>query len=78
MAGFTLAEIAALVDVDGRVAPDWREHARAKVAELDAELRKLKRAKALLEHTLRCPKPVLHECPVFRRGVDSHAAAMAR
>jgi DNA-binding transcriptional MerR regulator len=77
LAGFTLNEIAGLIDTDGRVARDWRGRARAKLAELDGRLRETRRARVMLEHTIQCPHKLLHECPIHQQAVRSHAATLA-
>ena len=74
--GFTLTEIAEVVDVRGRVSDDWRDKARIKVGELEARIAELRRARAILQHTINCPHPTLNECPVFRAGVADHAAKL--
>ena len=78
LAGFTLGEIAELVDLRGRIASDWREKAEAKIGELDARIKELRVARTLLKHTLQCPHPSLDTCPVFRQGVADHAASLER
>ena len=75
--GFTLGEIAEVLDVRGRVAADWRDKARVKVGELEAQIAELRRARAVLRHTIDCPHPTLNECPVFNAGVAEHAARLA-
>ena len=75
LAGFTLGEIAELIDLRGRVASDWREKAEAKIGELDARIKELRVARTLLKHTLQCQHPSLDTCPVFRQGVADHAAS---
>jgi DNA-binding transcriptional MerR regulator len=74
--GFTLGEIAAVLDVRGHVADDWRDTARVKIAELEARIVELRLARTLLRHTIDCPHPRLDECPVFRAGVADHAAKL--
>lgn len=75
--GFTLGEIAELLDGRGRVAADWRGKARLKVGELEARIAELRRARAILQHTINCPHPTLNECQVFHAGVAEHAARLA-
>ncbi|HYZ92439.1 MAG TPA: MerR family transcriptional regulator [Actinomycetota bacterium] len=77
VAGFTLAEVAQIVDADGRVNPDWREVARARLADLEAQLEFVARAKEMLEHTIACPHPTPDRCPVFSARVAAHARSMA-
>ena len=75
--GFTLGEIAEVLDVRGRVADDWRDKAQIKVRELEAQIAELRRARAILQHTINCPHPTLNECPVFSAGVAEHATKLA-
>jgi DNA-binding transcriptional MerR regulator len=75
-AGFTLTEIATIVDADGHVAPDWRDVARSRLAELEAQIEFATNAKTLLEHTIACPHPTPDECPVFRLHVAAHSLAL--
>jgi len=76
-ADFTLGEIAALVDTDGRVVPDWRDRARRKLAELDERLAEIRRARAILEHAVDCPHELWHDCPTHQQVVREHAARRA-
>ena len=75
-AGFTLSEISSIVDADGRVDPDWREIARAKLAELEEQIAFATRAKAVIEHSIACPHPTPDRCPVFVGHVAAHMDAM--
>lgn len=74
--GFTLAEIAEIVDADGRVAPDWRDAARAKLSELEEQIAFAERAKLLIEHTIACPHATPDECPVFIAFVAEHVRSL--
>lgn len=76
ISGFTLAEISSLVDRDGRVSPDWRTRARAKQDDLRAQLEQIERALTMLQHTIDCPHESLHECPIHRAVVSSHADSL--
>ena len=70
-AGFTVAEIGALLAADG---PEtWRAMAKAKLGELEEKIAVASQAKALLEHTLACPNPMLNGCGKFRGAVGVHA-----
>jgi DNA-binding transcriptional MerR regulator len=75
-AGFTLTEITKMVDSRGGVGRKWRGLAESKLAQLDAQLSFVRRAKTFVEHSLRCPHPTPSECPVFRRHVQAHARAL--
>jgi DNA-binding transcriptional MerR regulator len=77
-AGFTLGEIATIVDANGHVDPDWRDVAKARLAELDAQIEFATNAKTLLEHTIACPHETPDECPVFRLHVAAHMLALQR
>lgn len=75
-AGFTLTEIAALIDRNGRVSPDWRERARTKQEHLRQEQANIERALAMLQHTIDCPHPSLHDCPIHAAVVAAHARSL--
>jgi DNA-binding transcriptional MerR regulator len=77
-AGFTLSEISSIVDADGRVDPDWREVARARLAELEQQIEFATRAKEVIEHSIACPHPTPDRCPVFVANVAAHMDAMQR
>jgi DNA-binding transcriptional MerR regulator len=74
--GFTLTEIARIVDADGRVATDWRDAARAKLIELEQQISFAQRAKLLIEHTIACPHPTPAQCPVFMGFVGEHVRSL--
>ena len=76
ISGFSLTEIAALVDAGGRVSPDWRERARAKQEHLRQELSSIERALTMLQHTIDCPHPSLHDCPIHAAVVATHARTL--
>lgn len=76
ISGFTLPEIAELVDPDGHVSPDWRERARTKQEHLRRQLTDIERALTMLQHTIDCPHTSLHDCPVHRAVVDRHAETL--
>jgi DNA-binding transcriptional MerR regulator len=64
--GFTLAEIRALfVEPDAHAG--WRARAKAKIEELDEQIRKTEMARVALEHMMRCRHDELLECPNFLR-----------
>jgi DNA-binding transcriptional MerR regulator len=58
--GFTLAEIAELVNGDG-----WHDLAVRKIEELDALATRVKVARTALQHALACPEGDPSECPTF-------------
>jgi len=71
-AGFTLAEQRALMAPDGD-APDWRELAQRKLAELDEQIARAQAAREAISHGLTCPRrdtgqrPDFHAvCPDFQ------------
>ena len=64
-AGFTLAEIAILLDEilpSASPGPQWRDLLRRKMAELEARLAHIQRMRALLEDVMRCDDPGLADC----------------
>jgi DNA-binding transcriptional MerR regulator len=77
ISGFTLGQIATLVDTTGKVSADWRDRVRAKQAELALRLAEIERAQLMLRHTVDCPHGSLHDCPVHRRVVAAHARSLA-
>ena len=62
--GFTLDEVAVLIDVGRRRGPeqDFREHARAKVAEIDQRIADLGTIRASLVAAIDAGCKDLHEC----------------
>lgn len=77
LAGFTLTEIAALVETDGRTAPGWRATVVAKLRELDERVQAIEQAQAVLRHTLDSPHDRLDDCPVHRRILRARADTLA-
>jgi MerR family transcriptional regulator, redox-sensitive transcriptional activator SoxR len=77
LAGFTLSEIAALVDSTGRTAPNWRGMASAKLRELDQHVEKIQQARTALRNALACRHDRLDECPVHHRMLRAHAESLA-
>jgi DNA-binding transcriptional MerR regulator len=67
--GFTLAEIASLISCTDSTA--WKPLATAKIAELDAKIADLERARAGLQHALGCPNPNIMRCEHFRANLDN-------
>lgn len=65
-AGFSLDEIAAMFDTDGRPMID-RQKLRDKADELDRTIAKLARMRDGLRHAAACKAPSHLECPTFRR-----------
>lgn len=76
ISGFTLPEIAQLIDRHGHVSPDWKAYARAKQDHLRQQLADIERALGMLQHTIDCPHESLHECPVHRAVVAIHAESL--
>lgn len=74
--GFSLTEIAEIVDADGHVDPDWRHRARTKLAELEEQIAFAERAKQLIEHTIACPHPTPDQCPIFVGFVAQHVRSL--
>jgi DNA-binding transcriptional MerR regulator len=77
ISGFTLPEIAELIDADGHVHPDWRDRARAKQEHLRRQITDIDRALTMLQHTIDCSHTSLHECPIHQAVVDAHADTLA-
>ncbi len=66
--GFSLAEIMAMLEGDGR---EVRDRIAAKVAEIDARIAAMEVAREHLGHALECEHEQVLECPSFRAGVRS-------
>jgi hypothetical protein len=56
----------------------WRAVAHSRLTAIEVQLAFLERAKVLLEHTLLCRHASLDSCPIFRAGLQAHAATMCR
>ena len=65
-AGFSLDEIAGMVDAAGRPRLD-RAQLSAKADDLDLTIRRLSALRDGLRHAAACPAPSHMECPTFRR-----------
>ncbi|KRA68499.1 MerR family transcriptional regulator [Caulobacter sp. Root656] len=65
-AGFSLDEIAGMVDAAGRPRLD-RAQLSAKADDLDRTVRRLSALRDGLRHAAACPAPSHMECPAFRR-----------
>ena len=61
-AGFALGEIAVLMDDDSPGRPVARALAEAKLAEIDAQMRSLARAREIIEWGMRCTCPSIDAC----------------
>jgi DNA-binding transcriptional MerR regulator len=70
-AGFTLAEIRAVVAAVNRRHRSWRRLMEAKLLELQAAIARAKRAKTLIEHALACQHRQLSICPNFRAALKA-------
>jgi DNA-binding transcriptional MerR regulator len=77
-AGFTLAEQKALMaSPDG--APDWRELAQRKLAELDEKIARAQAAREAISYGLRCPRRDITQRPDFHAVCpDFHALITGR
>jgi MerR family redox-sensitive transcriptional activator SoxR len=64
-AGFTLAEQKALITAP-HDAPDWRELAQRKLAELDERIARAQAARDAISHGLRCPRRDAGQRPDFQ------------
>src|SRR5262245_41688938 len=70
-AGFTLAEIRAVLAAGSRRNPSWTRLMEAKLLELEASIARAKRAKVLIEHALACRHRELSMCPNFRAALKA-------
>src|SRR4051812_32162392 len=72
--GFSLAEMKALLASRARSPARWRDLAQRKIAEIDERIASAQAARVALEHSLRCPKDDVLECPNFWRIVEGRLA----
>jgi DNA-binding transcriptional MerR regulator len=77
LAGFTLAEIAALVRPTDRTTPGWRAMALTKLQQLDDRAREIERARTALRQMLGAPYDRLDDCPEHHRILREHAEELA-
>jgi DNA-binding transcriptional MerR regulator len=77
-AGFTLAEIRAVVTAGSRGQRSWRHLMEAKLLELKASISQAQRAKALIEHGLACRHRELSLCPNFRAALKARLGPRLR
>src|SRR5262249_36752864 len=70
-AGFTLAEIRAVLAAGSRRNPSWTRLMEAKLLELQASIARTTSAKALIEHALACRHRELFMCPNFRAALKA-------
>jgi MerR family redox-sensitive transcriptional activator SoxR len=63
--GFPLAEIKHLLATRARFPQAWRESARRKLDQLDAQIAKAAAARHAIEHSLHCPKDDILACPML-------------
>ncbi|GIG63846.1 MerR family DNA-binding protein [Phytomonospora endophytica] len=79
LAGFTVAEIAAVLDLStGLPREHWQAVARPKLSELDERIAAAQRARDFLRHALECPEPDAARCPGFQAKLAAHTEALAR
>ncbi|MGH3436669.1 MAG: MerR family transcriptional regulator [Sciscionella sp.] len=69
--GFTLAEVAQILDLRAHNPSQWRNFVKAKVVAVEDNLRRLEHAHDMLLHALECPKDDITQCPEFLRAVDA-------
>jgi DNA-binding transcriptional MerR regulator len=69
--GFTLAEIATLLRVNAGRKGTWSRFAQAKIDELEQRIVEARKAKTLLEHSIRCPAPNILDCPRFQQELHA-------
>lgn len=72
-AGFSLEEIARMVEPDGEPRIDRKALAQ-KIAEIDHRIRDLRTMRNGLRHALECRAPSHMECPTFQRLLRAAAA----
>lgn len=75
--GFTLAEIADLMQADPKDREIWRALAHRKMSELDELIERATTARTALDHALNCPHDHLGDCPTFWQVVEDHRAVTA-
>ncbi len=68
-AGFSLEDIAAMFDHDGKPALP-RQELLDRAADLDRQIRRLSALRDTLRHVAECPARSHMECPTFRRMID--------
>jgi DNA-binding transcriptional MerR regulator len=68
-AGFTLAEIRAVIATGTRRHPSWKRLLEAKLLELTTSIARAQRAQSMIEHALGCPHRELSACPNFRAAL---------
>ncbi len=73
-AGFTLAELKALMVSDQSASGEWRRLAQRKLAELDAQIATAQAARDAIRHGLRCPHEDITQCPNFNAGITARLA----
>jgi DNA-binding transcriptional MerR regulator len=76
-AGFSLEELAGMLEADGRPRID-RRRLSAKADELDRTIRQLAAARDGLRHAATCPAPSHLECPTFQRLLRAATAGHVR
>ncbi|RQO37161.1 MerR family transcriptional regulator [Herminiimonas sp. KBW02] len=74
-AGFTLSEIAAMFETNGKVNLD-RKMLLSKADELDLTIRKLSAMRDGLRHAAKCAAPSHMECPTFRKILRATASGL--
>jgi len=68
-AGFTLAEIRAMIATGSRRSPSWKRLMEAKLLELTTSIARAQRAQSMIEHALGCRHRELSACPNFRAAL---------
>jgi MerR family redox-sensitive transcriptional activator SoxR len=72
--GFSLAEQKTFAASRGVALDEWRQLARRKLAELDAQIAKARAAREAIDHALRCPYEDIRQCPTFRSLITARLA----
>lgn len=77
--GFRLDEIRAFMATRKRSPRAWRDHARSKVAQLDAHIARLSTAWDALAHAVvDCQSDDIAACPIFQSVVDARLAGVGQ
>jgi len=76
-AGFSLAELKALMASRSVALDEWQRLARRKLAELDEQIAKAQVAREAIDHALRCPHEDILHCTNFHSLVTARLAGQS-
>jgi len=76
-AGFTLSEIRELGARREVDLTSWRDMVKAKIADVEENLRKLQHTHEMLAHALECPERDITQCPRFCAALDRRLSSDA-